>query len=603
MSISLSGLSLQFERISIVTVLGVTALSAGCKLRPVSSDHNSQVLAIVEGQAQANYTSSDYPIEIRKILAKHETWLSVLVLNRLDMPAAVSKKWKVTADGDVASELTEVVKGSLTYTVTLTGGAPPVTTKYAWDKRQIELAQPLLPSSFGENWDFMGLVKRADGSSALQYMNDPEGRRVNATFKTYENDVIEVLVPVDGQPALGIVFLPSGQTTPTSVATVPDGFFTLPVTFYYSVKYSRPDAVIEPPPVTSYHHHDLQHRRMVAIDQDFPEDFLPSLRAALDAWNQALGVEYFAIIEARTDLTLAKCYAEDVLCIAWKGPAVLTAMGLGGIASQAVDPESGLVRGGVIVLQALSPASGSEAPSLGFGEVAPFPATIGTTEADVASIAKLASQLDQNMNKRHPYPLQLARWVILHEMGHYLGLTHNFAASAVADPGSITKSVMDYPPYAVRHLPKELGPWDVGIMAAVYKGMPMPTGYQSCDENGITPTVKGGFAFKSKPHCRRLDMGASHLWLMELAKNSPDGVFGEEFLSATLAAASSGLYPPAAVKSLKGNLLTELSLFLRDGAEVSPSVRQEVKGFLCGQPNLSSIKRQVAAEIGIDLGC
>lgn len=239
------------------------------------------------------------------------------------------------------------------------------------------------------------------------------------------------------------------------------------------------------------------------FEKSLPPTFIGELKASLRQWGEALPTvpwEKSGIPVERMDP--AVCLTEGAVCfgtlsentkVCGTTPCTVDCTG-----TAAADPRNGLVLGGVVdcvvrplgtVLSAIATTPLAE---LETGD----PAELARIDARVA-----AGEVRLSTDDRFKALRRLYRWVVLHEVGHVLGLRHNFAASRAATVETGVRSVMDYYPGSLVFDPRfgQLGDWDIAAIRNYYGGDALPADYLSCDDEQVG-RVRG---------CERGDYGAA----------------------------------------------------------------------------------------------
>jgi hypothetical protein len=117
----------------------------------------------------------------------------------------------------------------------------------------------------------------------------------------------------------------------------------------------------------------------------------------------------------------------------------------------------------------------------------------------------------------NPFPLQTVQSLLLHEMGHDLGLRHYFAGSDHPENNKYSDTVMDYLPFPIIWTMTTLGSRDQQKMDIIYKAAPSSLNERPCSDNEVI----------QKPYCLTWDYGPTDTWLMTLASQSRQDIKGE----------------------------------------------------------------------------
>lgn len=198
------------------------------------------------------------------------------------------------------------------------------------------------------------------------------------------------------------------------------------------------------------------------VDRTVPERWRPVLKAGVLAWNRAFEAAGFADAIRAEDLP-AGADPDDLRyhTLRW---ITSDQQQFGAVGPSIVDPRNGEILDADILIEASFILEGREDWRLLTGPAAKQGAAPaeglerdGFADALAAetALARLAAAGDPEAEER--YVEQLMLWVAMHEVGHTLGLDHNFRASIstpndkLADPAwtrehGIAASVMDYMP-------------------------------------------------------------------------------------------------------------------------------------------------------------
>ncbi|NOT06637.1 MAG: zinc-dependent metalloprotease [Gemmatimonadales bacterium] len=228
------------------------------------------------------------------------------------------------------------------------------------------------------------------------------------------------------------------------------------------------------------------------IDPNVPQAYRAGFKAGVEAWNSAFEAAGWSGAIRAIDLP-ADADPEDIrfATLRWN---VSDQPGYGAIGPSTVDPRTGEVLDADILFEStmfgnyknnwrnlIGPASAATAleQALGMGAFEPAPgqlelqgfASAFTEQGGLLRASLIASGA---LGVRDPVPApfvdQAVKWVVMHEVGHTLGLQHNFRSSAStpvaklqdaawANENGVYSSVMEYPAVNVAPKGKQTGPY------------------------------------------------------------------------------------------------------------------------------------------------
>jgi hypothetical protein len=208
------------------------------------------------------------------------------------------------------------------------------------------------------------------------------------------------------------------------------------------------------------------------LDTNIPVEYRPHLRAGVEAWNVAFEAAGWKDA-IRVEMLPDSADAEDLRyhTIRWN---VSDQPGYGAIGPSIEDPRTGETLDADILIEAsmvsgwrrewrtmVTPAATIE-ESLGIGEASGQGehAALSTELAAQGSLLRTMLVASGAIGPRDAVPMEYVanalKWVTMHEVGHTLGLRHNFRSStdtpldrladrAWAEQNGVYSSVMDYP--------------------------------------------------------------------------------------------------------------------------------------------------------------
>jgi hypothetical protein len=208
------------------------------------------------------------------------------------------------------------------------------------------------------------------------------------------------------------------------------------------------------------------------LDTNIPVEYRPFIKAGVEAWGQAFeAAGWKNAIHA--EMLPEGADAEDLRyhVIRWN---VSDQPGYGAIGPSIVDPRSGEVLDADILLEAnmingwrrefrtmVTPAATIEdalgiGEAAGQGEHASLSAELGAQGSLLRTLLIAAGEIGPRDAVPMEYVANALKWVTMHEVGHTLGLRHNFRSStdtplerlgdrAWTEQNGVFSSVMDYP--------------------------------------------------------------------------------------------------------------------------------------------------------------
>ena len=231
------------------------------------------------------------------------------------------------------------------------------------------------------------------------------------------------------------------------------------------------------------------------IDHNVPDEYRPMFKAGVEAWNEAF--EAAGWVDAIRALDLPEGADPDDIQYATLRWNTSDQAGYGAIGPSKVDPRTGEILDADILFEAnmfmgfrntwrnlVNPATAAEAleMALGVGEFEapdanmPGVELVGFSAAMQAqgTLAGVLLAAQGELDPGEPLPTELldqfTKWVVMHEVGHSLGLQHNFRSSA-STPGDrlhdtdwtrengVYSSVMEYPTVNLNAEGGQTGDW------------------------------------------------------------------------------------------------------------------------------------------------
>jgi hypothetical protein len=343
------------------------------------------------------------------------------------------------------------------------------------------------------------------------------------------------------------------------------------------------------------------------IDPNVPEAYRAGFKAGVEAWNSAFEAAGWVGAIRALDLP-ADADAEDIryATLRWN---VSDQPGYGAIGPSTVDPRTGEVLDADILFEStmfgnfrnswrniFGPSSAAAAleQALGVGAYEPKEGQLELTGfasafAEQGGLLKAALVANGTIGAKDPVPAQFVdqavKWVVMHEVGHTLGLQHNFRGSAStpvaklqdaawATENGVYSSVMEYPSVNIAARGKQTGPYytpGVGSYdrwAISYGYTPDDAGAQALARQVADPrhlygtNAESGGAGALDPTINPYDLGDDPLaWgkertaiLLELLQDLPAKVLADNSSYAELANAFGGImneYARAIAPSIK----------------------------------------------------
>jgi len=206
--------------------------------------------------------------------------------------------------------------------------------------------------------------------------------------------------------------------------------------------------------------------------KDVPPAYLQVAKEAIESWNLAFGRQVFKAEVAPSHVDagdpryhVMKWFDSTDSNLRWAG-----------VAKMLTDPDTGLVMGGTVYIQ------GDTLLKL-YSDLVAF-----THKANAGGLTRLVGRIGnidfENVEGETPvipfftdpqqdfaeYMQEYYRETIAHEIGHVLGLRHNFRGSTALSPTGASASVMDYLPRAERNKYDGPGSYDMAAIDFAYNG-------------------------------------------------------------------------------------------------------------------------------------
>ena len=631
-----------------VTVAGVAfsaSVMTSCKQTSrVSMRGGASLQSVPQGNgmvadqvdAPETVMSRGFPDRFKKELARNAEWQQAVITGAGEGPTDIrmvsaSRVWRTAASGGVATAMEELTAAKSQYIFNV----QTQVARVGWTSGKVDLAAPIRFSDWNPlslNTDDLKLEGAGQAGKSLRPgqlsksgrvldLRTVEGRKVartlvNRTSKASAKAVVEGAADVVGEDVeflfwkdgrigfniQGTTFLFRKRDGLPSVAAVTPaqgklGFFTVPIFGADGIGAGFAPLVVDAAPQVAYTHHNLSVTKVVLVNPDFPDVVMPQLKKAFETWNETLGVNYFQLRKASRTLDQLDCLTLSSLCVFWRGDArKLSAAGVGGVAMPAGDGLTGVVDGGIVLFNNLATAktSPTQEPPQDLIDL-----LLGKS-MDARAAAAWQIRTQELGNYVHPDPQGVINYVMLHEIGHYVGLRHNFAGSVYAQAGEVSSSIMEYPPYVLRGIDKGLGRYDIAALAAIYgRGGGDRQENNFCSDGEVDPTQSATGLVKDS-QCSRMDFGDPADWWIAMAELSPLGALapvpGSDFLIILRA-----FQPTKTVD----NLAEVLGFFLRNDTGARPEQALKVKTFLCGRPaaELDAVKEQLERDMQLRLNC
>lgn len=572
---------------SILVALVITGCGSSNPLRKILERQNSD-------EDNANSLAGLPVSSLLEKISGNRVWLSYYYAKRRDgferPETAVVKKWRVTKSAEQVTGLEEVTASTVIMDASDIDNAA-----LTGSNTKLASTDPLDLNDFDVQYHGRMIV----GTAQLRSTDTPR----LLTDEVHEIDDSQVFISSyepTAQTFVEVRFAPAApddvvkESTDDSSGTL--GVWRAPFGPFKDalVEMSSPAKVrlAEDGP---YLRHNLSGNKEYAFTKRFPAKFRQAASRAVAQWNQALGKSFYqpASVDVDQVSIVSECLMRNKLCIDWEGPEDLPWFRPGGLASLAFDPQSGEISGGMVRIVNTADGGPLSDDTKGFDQNHDF---------TLSEIVSMYIDKDSFLKIRNPNQEANITHVLLHELGHYHGMRHNFVASAGMPLKSPTRSVMDYLAHPIRQNVTSLGSWDIGVIRALYFSERTPADYQVCSDFDVWPRVID-LKLHKNANCQYFDAGDPASFYLEVARQDPQGVFGPG-LQKVLLSLYGDLIAHGRGKSDSGNVLATLGYFLQDGSTTTDTQKQEVTAFLCGlTADRRKISKQLVDEQGVNLTC
>lgn len=221
--------------------------------------------------------------------------------------------------------------------------------------------------------------------------------------------------------------------------------------------------------------------------KNFPANYVQVAKEAVESWNIALGSRQIKAEIAPEDVDAGDPRYHVVKWI----DGTDNDLGWAGVAKMLTNPETGIVMGGSVYIQGdtLLKLYGdlvAFSHKMNAGGLTRIGGQIGSVnfenEQGEAPVIPFATDTTQDFAE---YMQEYYRETIAHEVGHVLGLRHNFRGSTLLSASGASASVMDYLPRAKRNKYEGPGTYDVAAIKWAYLGSNPITPQPFCTDEDI----------------------------------------------------------------------------------------------------------------------
>lgn len=532
------------------------------------------------------------PSRFRERLAASPYWLTIATLRHPvgtfpPEEITVVKRWELdTEEEDGAPALLEIASSSL-------AGLLARAQAGEKDGARVELGGDIDPTDF--------FPHREHGLEAAHPFGKDHYEFADLDGKRFE-------LKINGGRAR-VVFLPAPNNY--FVASVPDlaatsGVWTTPfgpeseLLRAVEAAERRAGRAMGRPVLGSFLHHDLSTRReiRVVIDPSLRRDWRGAVRNAVDKWNEVLGAPLLRVVDAERPVNSSDCVSGRMLCVRYFGSKDLPMTGVNGYTEVAFDPQTGLVVGGIISIVNEELKTPLEEPTAIDRQK--------LLAGDVPWALAAMHRYPELSRVRHPAPEAYLEYLMLHELGHFSGLAHNFLADKKTTPSHPTATIMTYPPFPFAHRALEIGGADRARIDLIYRGDTPKQPLPYCSTLETMSPERHGEHFTKRAMCDVFTVGDPARWYLGLARAGRSGVFTSypdlEHLAPEIKRMVDELVRRRQQPPL--NLLTRLGYIVSDPAPENEPERTEINAYLC---SLGAQRPQIDAQLatfhGVHLAC
>jgi hypothetical protein len=458
-------------------------------------------LAIVMGlfvlfgtsSAFARTKTNSIPEQMQELLSRHSEWRSMPIDPVKHGPGglAITKNWIIQDEGaDFALE--EKTKLSLCQD---SEGA-------SWCNGRLDLSDTAGPLSI------FTIDNETDRFADLQLVPQSGDRFILSFTRQVNGKSVPAAIYFMPRPEIDLPPIPEHLNFPTYSAP----WVTLPA--LHKEIFKIPYFPKPLPKMKAPLRHELTRQKEVWIDPSVPDIFHSAVLQVCQQYNKILGTELFRVRYSEKKLSQEDCLTSDNrLCVFWSGPRDRFSWLLGGEANPSYDALSGAILGGTIVIE----NNLIDTPENPFGKT-PDVILDGylNDSFSLNDLARISWETTRFGNFAHPEPRTQFLGTFTHEVGHYLGLPHDYHGSIDGTPRSPSASVMEYSSFALFHKMTKPQPRDIAKLNSLYFNAPYDAPPGCTDEDIF-----------DDPSCLAWDIGDPAIWLIEQAEIAPAALFAE----------------------------------------------------------------------------